>query len=237
VNETPTQSGSASSPPGAAPLPNSTVAGAEPTFQCSGGSRAPWAVLLTTILIGLASDLMSKSLAFDRIAGVPVAVDRATVQALAPGALHSLIPTHEPLVVIPGVLNLHLVLNAGAVFGAGQGMRWFFIVFTLAALVFAVLIFALWTERRESLSHCALGLIVAGGAGNLYDRLRFACVRDFLHPLPTAKLPLGLAWPGGDTALWPYVSNIADAWLLVGIALLMFRLWRRGAAAQERPPR
>lgn len=203
-----------------------------PPFEPAGRSRGAWVTLLAVILAGLASDLVSKQLAFDRIAGVPVVVDRAVAIELGPGALNSMIPRHDPVVVVPGALNLHLVLNAGAVFGAGQGMRWFFIVFTIGALIFAILIFALWTGRRERLSHMALGLIVAGGAGNLYDRLRFGCVRDFLHPLPTARLPFGLAWPGGDTALWPYVSNGADAWLLVGIGLLMIRLARSGAAAR-----
>ncbi|MBL8744724.1 MAG: hypothetical protein JNK58_00045, partial [Phycisphaerae bacterium] len=46
------------------------------------------------------------------------------------------------------------------------------------------------------------------------------------HPLPNASLPFGLRWPGGDPALWPYVSNVADAFLIIGIGLLMIRLWR-----------
>lgn len=192
----------------------------------AGRSPRAWAVLLTVAILCLASDLVSKRIAFERIADYPVVVTRSEVLAAGPQRLNTLIPHHSPVVVVPHVLELKLVLNAGAVFGAGQGRRWFFIAFTVAALGFALVLFARWSSARDWLTHIAIGLIISGGVGNLYDRLRFACVRDFLHPLPTANLPFGLTWPGGDRALWPYVSNVADAFLLIGIALLMWRLWR-----------
>ena len=72
-----------------------------------------------------------------------------------------------------------------------------------------------------------IGLLISGGLGNLYDRIVFACVRDFLHPLPGVYLPFGWQMPfSGGRELWPYVSNIADLWLLVGIGMLMWYLWR-----------
>lgn len=182
--------------------------------------------LLVSFVLALTADLWTKRLAFERIAGEAVAVVRADVLAAGPRGLQRLIPPHEPVVAVPHVLNLQLVLNSGAVFGAGQGWRWVFVGFTFVALGFALWMFARWTDRRDWASHVCVGLIVAGGAGNLHDRLRFACVRDFLHPLPTARLPFGLRWPNGGDEVWPYVSNVADAFLIVGIGVLMIRLWR-----------
>lgn len=182
--------------------------------------------MLATVLVALVADLGTKAWAFHSVAGVPVEVRREEVLEAGPGALHLLIPRHTPVVVLPEVLHLHLVLNAGAVFGAGQGKRWFFVTFTLVALGFAVWMFARWTDRRDHLSHACIGLIIAGGLGNLYDRLAYACVRDFLHPIPNAMLPFGLTWPSGERAVWPYVSNVADAFLIVGIGVLMIRMWR-----------
>ncbi len=182
--------------------------------------------LLVSFVLALAADLWTKHLAFERIAGEAVPVVRAEVLAAGPRGLQRLIPPHEPVVAVPHVLNLQLVLNSGAVFGAGQGWRWVFVGFTFVALGFALWMFARWTDRRDWVSHICVGLIVAGGAGNLHDRLRFACVRDFLHPLPTARLPFGLRWPNGGDEVWPYVSNVADAFLIVGIGVLMIRLWR-----------
>jgi len=209
-----------------------------PVGTPAGRSPRAWAVLIAVVLACLAADLVSKRVAFQRIADYPVDVTRADVLAAGPQRLNTLVPHHKPVVVVPHVLELKLVLNAGAVFGAGQGRRWFFIAFTVAALGFALVLFARWSTARDWVSHVAIGLIISGGIGNLYDRLRFACVRDFLHPLPTANLPFGLTWPGGDRALWPYVSNVADAFLLIGIALLMWRLWRSEghSAPSDNPP-
>ncbi|HVZ94888.1 MAG TPA: signal peptidase II [Phycisphaerales bacterium] len=186
-------------------------------------------VLLVTVLVGLAADLGSKWWAFEKIAPVPQAIDReAVVRVLEhdPSQIMSLINPHEPRVVVPGLLNFQLVLNAGAVFGTGQGKRWFFIGFTAVALCFALWVFAAWTSRRDRLGQIAVGLVVSGGIGNLYDRVRYGCVRDFIHPLPGVKLPFGWHWPSGDADVWPYVSNVADALLLIGIGVLMVKLWR-----------
>ena len=80
----------------------------------------------------------------------------------------------------------------------------------------------------------AIGLLIGGGLGNLYDRLKFACVRDFLHPLPRVRLPFGLTWPDGSTGIWPYVSNIADLFLLIGIGMLMWHIWRTDPPKKKR---
>jgi signal peptidase II len=129
--------------------------------------------------------------------------------------------------IIPNLLDLTLVLNPGAVFGIGAGKRWFFIPFTAAALGLALWMFATWTRPRDYMAHAAIGLLISGGLGNLHDRIAFACVRDFLHPLPGAVLPFGWTMPmSGSRELWPYVSNFADLWLLVGIGMLMWYLWR-----------
>jgi signal peptidase II len=143
-----------------------------------------------------------------------------------------IIPRHAPVTVVPRALEFQLVLNPGAVFGIGPGQRFFFIGFTVLALVFGVLMFARWTGPRDHFAHVAIGLLIGGGLGNLYDRLQFACVRDFLHPLP------GLTWPGGMTIMgnrevWPYVSNLADLFLLIGILMLLIHLWKRDKAAAE----
>lgn len=191
-------------------------------------SGAAWAVLLIVTVLGLVSDLATKELAFAKIANAPVEVKREDVlTAQREGkSLSNLVPQAK-VTVIPSVLDLTLVLNPGAVFGIGAGKRWFFIAFTAGALGLALWMFATWTRPRDFLAHAAIGLLISGGLGNLYDRIVFACVRDFLHPLPGVLLPFGWTMPvSGSRELWPYVSNIADLWLLVGIGMLMWYLWR-----------
>lgn len=207
-----------------------------PTGRVPSAASSPraWAVLVGITVAGAAIDLYSKHVAFARIAGTPVVVRRADVLALAPADLSpTLIPPHAPVTIVPSVLELRLLLNPGAVFGVGAGKRWFFVVFTMLAAAAAVWMFTRWTTARDRWAHAALGLILAGGVGNLYDRLVFGCVRDFLHPLPGVRLPFGLTWPGGEAEVWPWVSNVADALLLVGIGVLAVMLWR--AAPKDHP--
>ncbi len=190
----------------------------------AGRSPVAWAVFLGTTALGLVVDLWSKQAAFDRIADAPVVIRRADV--MSTDALGNLIPPHDPVVVVPNLLEFTLVLNPGAVFGIGAGKRWFFVVFTVFAVGLATWLFARKTLARDTWAHVAFALVVSGGLGNLYDRVLFACVRDFIHPLPGVRLPFGLRWPGGSPEVWPYVSNVADAFLLIGIGLLIIYSWR-----------
>jgi signal peptidase II len=195
-------------------------------------SRAGWLVMLCTAIAAIAIDLASKHLAFAYVAPSPVIVDRKhvlEVSALDPRMVNSLIPRHDPVTVVPELLQFTLVLNPGAVFGIGPGQRWFFIAFTVVALGFGLLMFARWTAPRDHFAHTAIGLLIGGGLGNLYDRLTYGCVRDFIHPLP------GWKWPGnmtvrGNAEIWPYVSNVADLLLLIGIGMLLVHLWRKDRA-------
>ncbi|MGJ8635904.1 MAG: signal peptidase II [Phycisphaerales bacterium] len=191
-------------------------------------SKRAWTWLLGTLVFGVITDLVSKSLAFAKVTEFPVHIERSHV--LAEDNLGNLIPYHEPVVVIPKVLEFTLVLNPGAVFGIGAGQRWFFIIFTLIAMIVSVVLFAKWTKARDWTAHAGFGLIIAGGLGNLYDRIIFGCVRDFIHPLPGMKLPFGITWPnGGSDEVWPYVSNVADLYLLIGIGLLLIFTWKQPA--------
>lgn len=194
--------------------------------------------MLIAMIAAIAVDLASKNWAFRTIADEPVIVEREAVLAISredPRLVNTLIPRHDPMVVIPRLLEFTLVLNPGAVFGVGPGKRFFFVGFTLLALAFGLGMFAAWTTPRDRSAHIAIGLLLGGGLGNLYDRLVFGCVRDFLHPLPGWMWPGGWKPFGGTGEIWPYVSNVADLLLLIGIVTLMAYLWKRDRS--ERPAR
>lgn len=184
--------------------------------------RSPlaWIVLIVVVGAGLATDLGLKRWSFQNVAGQPVDLDRQD----GPQTPGWRIPQHEPVEVVPRVLNLQLVKNDGAVFGIGSNQRMFFVVFTMAALTAAIVVFGRWTTRGATWAHVAIGLILAGGLGNLFDRLRYGFVRDFLHMLPGWKLPFGWNWPGGSDEVFPWVFNFADVMLLVGMGMLMIHM-------------
>lgn len=186
--------------------------------------RKAWILLLIVVVLGTVIDLASKTIAFNTLASSPVAIDRRDV--IEATELQTLIPRHEPTVLVPHVLEFKLVLNPGAVFGIGAGKRVFFIIATTLAIAFALWMFARWTGPRDRWAHVAIGLVISGGLGNLYDRVRFACVRDFLHPLPGVNYPFGIETPWSGREVWPYVSNLADLWLIIGVGVLVVFLWR-----------
>lgn len=192
-------------------------------------SASAWVVLGVVTLGGLAIDLATKWIAFASIAADPVRIERAAVVGLTSQGrgLEALLPFHTPRTVIPYGLEFQLVLNQGAVFGLGSGRRWIFVVFTGVAIGVGLWAFGRWTHARDRLSHLSIGLVLGGGLGNVYDRLVYACVRDFIHPLPGVRMPFGWHWPNDPTGeVWPWVSNVADLFLIVGVAGLMLSMWR-----------
>jgi signal peptidase II len=213
--------------PGTEPSATSARAPARATYK----SPTAWITLTLVLVLGLAADLGTKYWAFRTLAPVPVLIDREAVLA---GRQDLIIPSHEPTIVFPSVLEFKLVLNVGAVFGAGAGKRHLFVGVTIFAILFGLFLFGWWTLPRDRWAHVGIGLLLAGGLGNLYDRLMYACVRDFIHPFPGVKLPFGWRYPSGEDQLWPYVSNIADKWLLVGIAILLVHAWRMGGQEEAK---
>ena len=103
-------------------------------------------------------------------------------------------------------------VNHGALFGLFRDHKTYAnLGFALISLLAAVGIVA-WSwhqgTARDAWLMASLGLILAGTLGNLYDRLLFNGVRDFLH------------W--NYLFDWP-VFNIADCCLVAGAAMLVLQ--------------
>lgn len=193
-------------------------------------------MLGVVVAVGLALDLATKYAAFRWVAGQPVPVVREQVLEVSridPRGIQALVPAHEPVTVVPSVLDFTLVLNPGAVFGIGPGGRWFFVGFTTVVFAVGLWMFASWTRASDRVAHVGIGLLLAGGIGNLYDRLRYACVRDFIHPLPGVRWPGGWKPFGGTGEIWPYVSNVADLLLILGILAMLWSAWFAGDGRGE----
>lgn len=170
-------------------------------------------VSLTAIL--LIHDQVIKHLSFERVAPIPVRLDPTL-----PGDPQLQIPHHAPVPVVPNVLALRLMTNTGAVFGFFKGGRLFFIVISILAVVGVSWVFARSDAKLRSL-HVGLALILSGALGNLIDRVLFAAVRDMFWLFPGVKLPFGWRWwLNGSDELYPWIFNLADVALVVGVALI-----------------
>jgi signal peptidase II len=115
----------------------------------------------------------------------------------------------ERVPVIGDLVQLWHVRNTGAAFSLFEGATWLFIPFHLLAVVM-VLYFHRQFHDRGPWIHLVLGAILAGGLGNLTDRVRHGYVVDFVS--------VGI----GDLR-WP-TFNVADPSLVIGIGLLVVYL-------------
>lgn len=86
----------------------------------------------------------------------------------------------ESVEVIPGLLKFVYTENDGMALGIGsESFRWVFVAITV--LVCAVLIFLMTRENfKHKLFYASVSMIVAGGVGNLIDRVLHGFVVDFL---------------------------------------------------------
>jgi lipoprotein signal peptidase len=114
-------------------------------------------------------------------------------------------------------------VNHGALFGlGGEYVGLANAVFATVSIV-AALAIAYWSTRpataRDGWLCAALGLILAGTLGNLYDRIVFGGVRDFLY----------FYW-----IEWP-VFNIADCCLVCGAFLLLAQAFWSQPAPVDAP--
>ena len=115
----------------------------------------------------------------------------------------------QPVPILP-VFDLTLLYNPGAAFSfladEGGWQRWFFTAIALGVSTMLV-IWMRGLPRTQMWLGIALALILGGALGNLYDRLVYGHVIDFIS----------VHWDG---AYFP-AFNIADSAISVGAAMMI----------------
>ena len=139
------------------------------------------------------------------ILAVVVPLDQITKQLvvthIAPGDYYA------PIQALDGFFRITHSRNSGAVLGLLQSVGPYpFVVLTAVALVMMA---TFWRriDPRDRLSAVALGLIISGALGNLFDRVVRREVIDW------AQFNLGLF-------IFPDF-NVADSAIVIGVALLI----------------
>jgi signal peptidase II len=172
-------------------------------------SSSAMARFVLTCVLGVALDLFTKWYAFAHLAPHSAGVQ-----------------DDRPRVVrfIPDWVHFEITTNRGAVFGLGQGQKALFLAVSVVAIVALAYLFA--TSKRQRFYQFILGMLLAGVLGNAYDRIMFGHVRDMIHALPGWKwpgmwqVPL-LNYPGKGREVFPFIFNVADILLCVGVGLMI----------------
>ncbi len=129
-------------------------------------------------------------------------------------------------------LQLTHVTNPGVAFGIGKSVesgvvgQLVFVFLSLAVVIALLILFGRYCRTRVW-ARISIGLIVGGAVSNLFDRLMFGHVRDFI-----------------DFTFW-WTFNVADLAICAGVAVLIVGLLREekpgepvgvGSPSQDNPP-
>ena len=168
-----------------------------PLSQRSPATRRPLALFAVLAVGGLLLDVLTKVLA---------------VATLDP---------QEPVRLLGGLLTLRLIRNPGAAFSQGEGFAWVFAV--AATLVLAYVLIRLVPRLGHRGWAVALGLLCAGVAGNLVDRLFRTPGPLRGHVVDFLQLPY-----------WP-IFNVADMCISTAAVMIVILAVIRGLGVDGRP--
>jgi signal peptidase II len=145
-------------------------------------------VFVFCCVLGLLIDLLTKSFVFQHFAQYT----------------HNELGRYE---LIRGVLGINLTWNSGIIWGMFQGNNAIFLIVSFLAIP---LILAMWFLMEEAnwFVSVGLGLILAGTLGNLYDRIAYRAVRDFIDVYI-------INWP---------IFNLADTWITIGVIFIVLSM-------------
>ena len=129
---------------------------------------------------------------------------------------------NESISVIDGFFNITYVRNTGVAFGIFDPLSLpaksvLLSVFTAFAAV-VVITYSVRSSLRNRLLQFALALVLGGALGNLYDRLAYGYVVDFLEFYVR-------------TYHWPSF-NVADSAISIGVILLALEILRNEAPSR-----
>jgi signal peptidase II len=151
------------------------------------------------------SDLNKSQLKWLWLALIAIVLDFVTKQMA-----ESYLSYGQPIYVLP-VFDLTLLYNKGAAFSflanAGGWQRWFFTVIAVGVSA-GLTVWLMKLKPSEKWLSIALALVIGGALGNLYDRIAYGHVIDFIH----------VHW---ESRYFP-AFNIADSAISIGAAMLLF---------------
>ncbi|SEO76226.1 signal peptidase II [Mucilaginibacter gossypiicola] len=149
---------------------------------------------------------------------VSIALDRVT-KIYVRNHIH----ISDNIFVIKNFFTILHAENTGAFLSLGDSLQnpWKFILLSLLpllALAFGVF-YVMLKPSIGKLTTIGIVLVIAGGAGNLYDRMLYGSVTDFMH------MNFGIFQTG--------VFNVADVSIMIGMGLILLESWQKDRKAKK----
>ena len=142
---------------------------------------------------------------------VGLAASIIVLDQITKAMIRAMLPLHESVGIVPGLLDITHIRNTGAAFGLLNVMDIPFKAALMTAMALTALVaigfFAMRTTSHEPLARVGLALVFGGATGNLIDRVTAGYVIDFVD----------VYWRGWH--FWAF--NVADSAITVGACLLI----------------
>ncbi len=133
---------------------------------------------------------------------------------------NNLLMGRDSLEFIPGIIEILYIHNDGAAWGMLEGHTWLLLSITIVVMLVCIALLLKYGVK-DKLMFWAIILVLAGGIGNMIDRIfRGGNVIDFLN-FEFIDFP---------------VFNVADCSIVVGAGLLMFYFFK-GLIDEEKQKR
>ena len=122
------------------------------------------------------------------------------------------------IIIIKDFFSFDYLENRGAAWGIFQNKMLFLSIITILVLT-AVILFLIIKKPKSILLRISLSFIISGALGNLYDRLYYKKVVDFIHVY--------------YKQVYNYPTfNVADIFVVIGTVLLAIYILKDGKNAK-----
>lgn len=118
----------------------------------------------------------------------------------------------ESIKIIKNFFNITYVRNTGAAFSILSEYTWLLVIVSLF-IIFLIVYYISKNKPKNKIEYISYSMILGGAIGNLYDRVVYGYVIDFL-----------------DFNLFGYpypIFNLSDSFIFIGVILLIIYIWRR----------
>lgn len=120
---------------------------------------------------------------------------------------------YQSIKIIPKFLDITYIKNYGGAFNILEGNKWFFIVIAVLSLIFIVK-YIFMDRNISKLDAISYSLIFSGIIGNLFDRIIYGGVIDYIH----------FTIFGNDMPIF----NFSDMCIVIGVIMVMYVLLFKG---------
>lgn len=148
---------------------------------------------------------------WDVIISISITLAVMIVDRMTKAFFSSFLSFGESLPIIRNVVHMTLVHNTGIAFGFFKDQGIVFIIIPVIAVTLLIFNIYYYHQNNEVVNRgyiIAFSLILGGALGNLFDRIAYGYVIDFI-----------------DLRIWP-VFNIADSAITIGAALIAWKCFR-----------